>query len=128
MKSSAFFRAGSIAARRAFLEELAPIRSTLGVNRLVSFGTEPAKVGTDLIEALRCHSKRQHQQPKRLFNQGDRVQIKDGPFAGLEAIYQMTDGERRAMVLIELLSRPSQLIIAPGSLRKLPASECASSY
>lgn len=102
------------------------IRSTLGVSHLVSFGTEPAKVGTDLIDALRCHSERRHEQPERLFNQGDRVEIKDGPFAGLEAIYQMTDGERRAMVLIQILSRPSQLDIAPGSLRKLPAFDCAS--
>ena len=103
-----------------------PIRSTLGVSRLVSFGTEPARVGTDLIDALRCHSERRQEQPERLFNQGDRVQIKDGPFAGLEAIYQMTDGERRAMVLIQIMSRPSQLTIAPASLRKLPALDCAS--
>src|SRR5665811_335551 len=56
-----------------------PIRSTLGVSRLVSFGTEPARVGADLIETLRGHTERQYQQPERLFNQGDRVQIKDGP-------------------------------------------------
>ena len=103
-----------------------PIRSTLGVSCLVSFGSEPARVGAELIEALRCQTERRHKQPHRLFHPGDRVQIKDGPFAGLEAIYQMTDGERRAMVLIEILSRPSRLIITPGSLRKLPALDCAS--
>ena len=98
-----------------------PIRSTLGVSCLVSFGSEPARVGAELIESLRLHEDRLHEQPNRLFHQGDRVQIKDGPFAGLEAIYQMDDGERRAMVLIEILSKPSQLVIAPASLRKLPA-------
>jgi transcriptional antiterminator RfaH len=47
------------------------------------------------------------------------VQIKDGPFAGLEAIYQLDDGERRAMVLIELLHKPSRITLAPASLRKI---------
>ena len=54
----------------------------------------------------------------RLFQRGEEVQIKDGPFAGLRAIYQMGDGEGRAMVLIEILSRPSQLTLSPASLRK----------
>jgi len=96
-----------------------PIRSTLGVSRLVSFGTEPAKVDASLIESLRLHASQLHSQPERLFRPGDRVQIKDGPFAGLEAIYQMDDGERRAMVLIEILSKPSLLTVSPASLRKV---------
>jgi len=96
----------------------APIRSTPGVSRLVTFGTEPAKVSDDLIDALRAHSSAPTQAVP-LFTPGERVQIKDGPFAGLEAIYQLDDGERRAMVLIELLHKPSRLALAPASLRKL---------
>jgi len=96
----------------------APIRSTKGVSRLVTLGTEPAKVATELIDALRAHNDAAtHIQP--LFAPGERVQIKDGPFAGLEAIYQFDNGERRAMVLIELLNKPSCITLAPASLRKL---------
>jgi transcriptional antiterminator RfaH len=95
-----------------------PIRSTKGVSRLVTLGTEPAKVATELIDALRAHNDAAtHIQP--LFAPGERVQIKDGPFAGLEAIYQFDNGERRAMVLIELLNKPSCITLAPASLRKL---------
>jgi len=97
----------------------APIRSTQGVSRLVSFGTEPAKVDAELIESLRLHTSRLHEQPERLFHQGDLVQIKDGPFAGLEAVYQMADGAHRALVLIEFLSKPTHLTVSPGSLRQL---------
>ena len=32
--------------------------------------------------------------------------ITEGPFAGLEAAYQMADAEQRAMVLLHLLSQP----------------------
>jgi transcriptional antiterminator RfaH len=45
--------------------------------------------------------------------------IVEGAFAGLEAMYQMADGEGRVMVLIELISKPVQLHVAPASLRKL---------
>jgi transcriptional antiterminator RfaH len=95
-----------------------PIRSTIGVCRLVTFGYEPAKVDSELIEILRTHQSAAAQEPVRLFQPGEQVQIKDGPFAGLHAIYQMGDGESRAMVLIEILSKPSQLTLSPASLRK----------
>ena len=96
-----------------------PIRSTIGVCRLVAFGAEPAKVDATLIELLRAQHDAAQQATTRLFQSGDRVQIKDGPFAGLEAVYQMPDGASRAMVLIDILSKPSQLAISPASLRIL---------
>lgn len=97
----------------------APIRSTLGVSRLVSFGAEPAKVDCTLIDALRSQDRAFSERPQRLFDHGEQVQIKDGPFAGLDAIYQMSDGESRAMVLIDILSKPVKLTLSPASLRKL---------
>lgn len=96
-----------------------PIRSTMGVSRLVTFGTEPAKVDERLIDALRSQKDVLCSQPQQLFAQGERVLIADGSFAGIEAIYQMNNGESRAMVLIELLSKPVQLKISPASLRKI---------
>jgi transcriptional antiterminator RfaH len=97
----------------------APIRSTTGVNRLVSFGSEPARVDARLVELLRVNEALHHRQPKRLFNAGDRVQVTSGPFNGVEGIYQMTNGERRAMVLIEIMSKPVPLAVAPAILRKM---------
>jgi transcriptional antiterminator RfaH len=38
---------------------------------------------------------------------------------GLEAIYQMTDGEGRVMVLLNILSKPVQLAIDPAGVKKL---------
>ncbi len=40
-------------------------------------------------------------------------------FAGLEGIYQMAEGERRVLVLIEILSKPVAVRVAPSALRKL---------
>ena len=97
----------------------APIRSTLGVSKLVTFGMEPAKVDHALIEFLRESEAKISEQPQRLFDVGDRVLVTDGPFAGIEAIYQMSNGEGRVMVLIELLSKPVKVVMAPQSLKKV---------
>ena len=96
----------------------APIRSTKGVSRLVSFGVEPAKVEGGLIELLRVQEASVQTEPDRLFNPGERVRLTEGPFAGIEGIYQMTDGECRVMVLIEILSKPVAIRVAPTGLRK----------
>ena len=96
----------------------APIRSTKGVSRLVSFGIEPARMDDGLIELLRMQEALVQAEPVRLFKRGERVRLTKEPFAGIECIYQMADGESRAMVLIEILSKPVAMLVAPAGLRK----------
>ncbi len=93
-----------------------PIRSTLGVSKLVSFGNVPAVVPDALIQALQQAngSRREY-----LLKEGDAVQFVSGPLQGLEGILQQRDGELRAMVLIELISQPQQVSIAIHDLRPL---------
>ena len=79
-----------------------PIRSTLGVSKLVSFGNRPAVIEDALIQALRQLPERE---PERLFQPGQTVKFVDGPLRGLEGIYEQADGELRAMVLVDLLSK-----------------------
>jgi transcriptional antiterminator RfaH len=95
-----------------------PIRSTIGVSELVSFGSKAAKVDETLIAMLREREAWQCQQPKSLFASGDSVVIADGAFVGLQAIYQMNDAEGRAMVLLDLLSKPVAMKINAANLRK----------
>jgi len=97
----------------------APIRSTKGVSRLVSFGVEPAKVADSLVEAMRAEEVSAQVEPKRLFKPGERVRLTEAPFAGIEGVYKMADGERRVMVLIELLSKQVRVRVAPANLRKV---------
>lgn len=90
------------------------LRSTRGVTRLVSFGTQPATIDDALIETLRARD--QLDPPKPLYRSGERVQLTAGPFMGLDAVYLMPDGEQRAFVLIELLKTPAKL---PVELRHI---------
>ncbi len=93
-----------------------PIRSTLGVNQLVRFGGQPAKVDGQLIDLIRSREQGTHAQA--LFSAGDNVTVADGPFAGLEAIYKNTDAESRSMILLNILSKPVAMRIDTASLRK----------
>ena len=95
-----------------------PIRSTLGVRELVKFGGHPPKVDAELITALHEREQLQQSNPQALFAAGDKVVITDGPFAGIEAIYQTTDAERRSMILLSMLNKPVPMRIEPGKLRK----------
>lgn len=93
-----------------------PIRSTLGVSQLVHFGAQAAKVDDTLVDLLR---QRERALPtEAMFHHGDSVVIADGPFAGIEAIYQTVDAERRAFILLEILAKPVSMHIDAGRLRK----------
>jgi transcriptional antiterminator RfaH len=91
-----------------------PIRSTLGVSKLVSFGPQPAKVPPEFVAFL------QEAPPEtleRMFAPGDNVQVAAGPLQGLEGKYLAHDGETRAFVLIELLGQPQKLRLEMETLR-----------
>lgn len=93
-----------------------PIRSTLGVSQLVHFGARAAKVDDTLVDLLR---ERERALPtEAMFQTSDSVVIADGPFAGIEAIYQTADAEGRAFILLEILAKPVSMHIDAGRLRK----------
>ncbi len=95
-----------------------PIRSTLGVSRLVSFGQTPAKIDDELLEAIRTKTD-SSDVVLRHFEAGEHVVVSDGPFVGVDAIYQTTDGEGRVMVLLHIMSKPVKMTVPPTSIRKL---------
>ncbi len=91
-----------------------PIRSTLGVSKLVSFGPQPAKVPAELVAFLQDAPQ---EVVERMFNAGDTVQVASGPLKGLEGQYLANDGEARAFVLIDLLGKPQRLLMNLDGLR-----------
>ena len=93
-----------------------PIRSTIGVQQLIYFGNRAASVDDALIDCLRRHEA--ERSIENMFKPGETVVITDGPFSGIEAIFQTTDAERRAMILLEILSKPVRMQIDSSHLRK----------
>lgn len=96
----------------------APIRSTLGVSRLVTFGQTPARIDEDLLTAIRFQNE-ESEVVIRHFEPGEQVVVTDGPFVGVEAIYQIADGEGRVVLLLNILSKQVKMKVAPTSVRKI---------
>jgi transcriptional antiterminator RfaH len=95
-----------------------PIRFTRGVSKLVSFGNQPARVADELVELIRARESSVDIEEKRLFKPGETIRVVDGPFAGVEGIFQSMDGTQRVMILIELMSKPVRRAVAPTSIRR----------
>lgn len=96
------------------VENTAAIRSTIGVSNLVRFGLELAVVPARLIDAL--HAQTDPESGLVLlgepaFKAGDKVLVMDGPFKGVEGIFQQPNGAHRSMILLELLGRQSPVVV-----------------
>ena len=84
---------------------------------MVTFGQTPAKIDDDLVTVLKSESVNTAV-VLRHFEPGEQVVVTDGPFVGVEAIYQMADGEGRVMVLLNILSKQVKMRVSPTSIRK----------
>jgi transcriptional antiterminator RfaH len=96
----------------------APIRSTTGVSRLVTFGHIPAKIDDDLVADMRAHTE-SSDVVLRHFEPGEQVVVTQGPFVGVEAIYQMVNAEGRVMLLLNILSKQVKMVVDPAMIRKV---------
>ena len=87
------------------------VRSTRGVADFVRFGGVPARVPEALIDEIRLRlgDKQTSERLSNLPKAGDRVRLRAGQFADIEGILAETDGEKRCIVLIELLGRTHKI-------------------
>lgn len=93
----------------------ATVRSTRGVVGLVRFGGQPAVVPDAVMEALRQRedaASGMHEDKRPLFNAGDLVKLVEGPLAGMEAIFTEQDGDKRVIVLLELLGKANKVAVS----------------
>jgi transcriptional antiterminator RfaH len=83
------------------------IRSTPGVTALLRFGDRLATVPAAMID----HLQQQATPAPALYAPGSLLQVTGGPFKNLQVLYQMPDGEQRALVLIELLNKTHRVAL-----------------
>lgn len=85
------------------------VRSTFGVNKLLSFGAEPVVIERALIEDLQSRSAHLNNTPK--FKAGQSIRINNGPLKHYEALFMEYKGNERAVILISLLGQQNELVI-----------------
>jgi transcriptional antiterminator RfaH len=101
------------------VDNTAPVRSTRGAVGLVRIGMELRPVPDKVIEFLKQAEDQDEQvRPDDSWphQPGDRVQVLEGPFAGLEGIYREPVAESRAILLLELLGRETPITVDMESL------------
>ncbi|PMR73450.1 transcription/translation regulatory transformer protein RfaH [Billgrantia endophytica] len=98
-----------------------PIRSTRGVLRIVTFGDKPLPVDDALVDLLREQgTDREGATANVYFRAGETVEITEGPFKDLQAVFASHRGEERAIVLLNLLNRQQRLEIPVAQLKPQP--------
>ena len=95
----------------------APLRSTRGVLRTVSFGGLPVTIADDVIGHLQLRESELSTQP--MLTEGDLVRINQGAFAELEALFLGMDGDERVVLLMNFLQREERINLPLSSITKL---------
>lgn len=95
----------------------APVRSTTGVSNMVVFGLEAATVDDAIVEAIQTQEQARQHAVQPAFDTGERLLICNGPFAGVEGLFQMSDGDSRVIVLIQMLNKPVKISLPPAHVQ-----------
>ncbi|APE29685.1 transcriptional activator RfaH [Halomonas aestuarii] len=97
-----------------------PIRSTRGVLKIVTFGLSmPVPVSDALVETLLEHGRGEEDATSNVyFRAGEAVEITEGPFKDLQAVFASHKGEERAIVLLNLLHKQQRLEMPVSQLRR----------
>lgn len=95
------------------------IRSTLGVSQLLKIGEVPTTITCELVNELKQMEYEKLNETKSHFKRGDHVKINQGLYRDIDAVYQMDDGIKRAVVLLSILNKETPLRINKKDLNKV---------
>jgi len=93
----------------------AKLRSTRGVLRIVGFANKPAAIGDDVIQHIKDSLDSVAEQGG--IKPGQAVQLNEGPFEGINAIFQAYDGEARAIVLINFMQKQQRVKVPVSAIK-----------
>lgn len=92
-----------------------PIRSTRGVNRIVSFGSQPTAVGEEIIADIR----QRLAAPPELapgHQPGASVRVHYSQDLEMDAVFLSADGDERAIILLRIMQREQRVSVSLDQL------------
>jgi transcriptional antiterminator RfaH len=103
------------------LDDWSKVRSTKGVLNIIRFGNSFTEVPSEIIHLLKENEliNRTASKELRRFKYGDKITIKDGPFSGLEALFdRYKQGGDRIIVLFNMLNKMTSLNLSVDRVKK----------
>ena len=103
-------------------QDFSSVRWTPGLRCIVSYGGKPAIIPDDVISTIKRRLDRMQASGQTVypFQPGDRVVVRKGPLADLEAVFEERLSSRdRARILVECLGRWTRCEVEVDSLKRL---------
>ncbi len=91
-----------------------PIRSTLGVSKIVNFGFTPAKVPESLISLLKENENSEglYEFIEKKLVKGQSVEILSGPMMGYSGVFNQYSTKNRVSILLNLLGKETSVLLS----------------
>lgn len=102
------------------IEDLRPIRSTIGVSHLVRFGDSPAQVPQDLIDSIQANADEEGYicLDDEDFAKGERVRVAAGPLFGSQGIFLEKKASDRVVLLLDIVGRQTRTTLKATEIEK----------
>ena len=106
-------------------QDVSPVRSTRGVTDFVRVAGRPQPIPEGVVEGLKTlvdptsglHELSDGQAP--VLTPGAVVEVLEGPFAGLQGVFQEASGQARALILLRVMGQPSVVKLDQSALQAL---------
>jgi transcriptional antiterminator RfaH len=101
-----------------FLRVMHKLRNVRGVSKIVKVGDQFAELDDESLEGILSFERTLSSRPVKAFHSGESVIFTHGAFQGVRGIYQEADGDKRVILLFDLLHKPTKLSVPLTSVRR----------
>ena len=100
-----------------FQKVMHTLRNVKGVSQVVKFGGKLAEVDDQTLKKIEHFQRALPVQPVRLYQAGEEVVFTHGVFKDIPAIYKESDGNKRVILLFDLLNKPTKLSVPLAAIK-----------
>jgi transcriptional antiterminator RfaH len=94
------------------------LRNVRGVSQIVKFGGKFAELDAITFAQISNYTTELSSNPDKIYKSGDNVVFTYGAFRDVQAVYEEADGDRRVILLFDLLSKSVRLSVPVRSLKR----------
>ncbi|MDA1332507.1 MAG: transcription/translation regulatory transformer protein RfaH [Proteobacteria bacterium] len=95
------------------------VRNTRGVSKVLKFGGKFAELDEKTFKQMLDFEKVLSVNPVKAYEQGDNVVFSHGAFRNIQAVYQEPEGDRRVILLFDLLNKPVMLSVPVSAVKRI---------